>query len=82
MGEIIVRSPYMGSGYHNDPVLTKERFRDIGYFTGDFGYWLPNGELMHCGRRAMQNEMRDDFNERDSRWEISRLSALHGGEVK
>lgn len=82
MGEIIVNSPYMGSGYYNNPELTKARFRDEYYFTGDFGYWLDNGELMHCGRRAMQNDMRDEFNERDSTWEINRLSALHGGEVK
>lgn len=49
-GEIAVNSPYMFEGYYNDPELTAAKFRDGWYYTGDKGYWLANGELMHCGR--------------------------------
>lgn len=79
-GEIVVASsPYMADGYYNNPELTKAKFRESGYFTGDLGYWLPNGELMHMGRRALQivgDAWTPNFDN------INRLSALHGGEVK
>jgi acyl-coenzyme A synthetase/AMP-(fatty) acid ligase len=50
-GEIVVKSPSMGLGYYDNPELTAAKFRDGWYYTGDKGYWLDNGELMHEGRR-------------------------------
>lgn len=81
-GEIVVESsPYMASGYYNNHELTKVKFRENGYHTGDLGYFLPNGELMHMGRRALQI-IGEAFDNSDRLREIRRLSAMHGGEVK
>lgn len=62
MGEIKVRSPYLASGYYEDVQLTHAKFKDGWYLTGDYGYFLPNGELMHCGRKDFQGRVRDKFN--------------------
>jgi len=81
-GEIVVKSPSVALGYYNDPELTAAKFRDGWYYTGDLGYWLPNGELMHCGRKDFQGEVRGKFNAERYRHEHNMASALHGGEVK
>jgi fatty-acyl-CoA synthase len=49
-GEIKVKSPMRCEGYYNDPELTARKFRNGWYYTGDQGYFLGNGELMHGGR--------------------------------
>ena len=79
--EIRVRSPYMAEGYYDDPELTAAKFRDGWYHTGDLGYWLPNGELMHCNR-DFQGEVRDKFDAERYLHERNMASAMMGGEVK
>jgi amino acid adenylation domain-containing protein len=54
-GRIVVRSPYLASGYL-DPARTSARFADDPepghrrYDTGDIGRYLPNGEVEVLGR--------------------------------
>ncbi len=62
MGEIKVRSPYLFSGYYDDPALTGAKFKSGWYLTGDYGHFLSNGELMHDGRKDFQGEVRSKFN--------------------
>ena len=81
--EIRVCSPYMAEGYYNDRELTAAKFRDGWlYHTGDLGYWLPNGELMHCGRKDFAGEVRDKFDAERYLHERNMASAMMGGEVK
>ena len=58
IGEIVVKSRYLSDGYWRDSELTnKQFFADtsepgrLGYFTGDLGRLLPNGCLIHLGRK-------------------------------
>ena len=57
VGEIAVRSPYMTHGYWRRPDLMQERFppaRDGKgriFLTGDLGRRLPDGCLIHQGRK-------------------------------
>ena len=58
VGEIVVRSRYLASGYWRNPELTAARFRpDPGggeerlYFSGDMGTMSADGCLVHHGRR-------------------------------
>lgn len=83
--EIVVRSPYLSDGYYNDPELTAVKFRNGSYYTGDIGYWLPNGELMHCVRMEMQVRSKESVVSSDAEsylHERNLKSALMGGEVK
>lgn len=63
-GEIAVRSRYLSPGYWRDPEATAASYRIVPgsderiYLTGDLGYWLPNGELMHLGRADGQVKIR------------------------
>lgn len=65
IGEICVNSRYLSPGYWEDPILTETSFlpnpedadRRI-YHTGDLGYILPDGCLMHLGRRDSQVKIR------------------------
>lgn len=50
VGEIILRSDCMLSGYYRRPELTEEAIRSGWYFTGDMGY-LAEGELFVTGRK-------------------------------
>lgn len=63
MGEIVVKTPWMATGYWNDPELTAAKFKPLGYFTGDIGYFLPNGWLQHMGRMHFQEEYLKRYNE-------------------
>lgn len=50
IGEIILRSNCMLSGYHNRPDATETGFRDGWYLTGDHGFVLE-GEVFVSGRK-------------------------------
>ncbi len=59
-GEIQVRSAYLSPGYWRRPELTEEVFRPDGerdvqvIRTGDMGRFLPDGNLLHLGRKNFQ----------------------------
>jgi amino acid adenylation domain-containing protein len=64
-GEIVVRSKYLASGYWNNPDLTAAKFKadpdDPGkrlYYTGDLGLMLPDGCLIHKGRKDFRVKIR------------------------
>jgi amino acid adenylation domain-containing protein len=64
-GEIVVRSRYLSRGYWGHPELTKTAFLpdpeggDRHLFrTGDLGRMLPDGCLLHLGRRDFQVKIR------------------------
>jgi amino acid adenylation domain-containing protein len=64
-GEIAIRSKYLALGYWRQPELTKKAFRsdskDGGeriYCTGDLGRMLPDGCLVHLGRKDFQLKIR------------------------
>jgi amino acid adenylation domain-containing protein len=57
-GEIVLHSRYLAVGYWNDPQLTEAKFlpshdssEERLYFTGDVGRFLPDGTLLHLGRK-------------------------------
>ncbi|HEY5595767.1 MAG TPA: amino acid adenylation domain-containing protein, partial [Candidatus Bipolaricaulota bacterium] len=60
-GEIAIKGRYFSPGYWNDPELTRARFlpasdeRDVRmYLSGDVGLMLPDGCLIHLGRKDFQ----------------------------
>ncbi len=64
-GEIAIRSPYLALGYWRQPELTRAKFladpKDPSvrtYLTGDLGYRLPDGCLVHVGRKDFQAKIR------------------------
>lgn len=64
VGEITVRSPYLPPAYYRkDPagspfLADKKDGRCRIYRTGDLGYMLPDGCLIHLGRKDMQVKIR------------------------
>jgi acyl-coenzyme A synthetase/AMP-(fatty) acid ligase len=65
VGEIAVKSRYLAQGYWNDPGLTRIKFRQDRdgkderiYLTGDLGRILPEGCLIHLGRKDFQVKIR------------------------
>ncbi|MGQ0635971.1 MAG: amino acid adenylation domain-containing protein [Planctomycetaceae bacterium] len=65
VGEIAVRSRHLSPGYWRRPELTSARFRpdpdashERIYLTGDLGYRLPGGCLVHVGRKDWQLKIR------------------------
>jgi amino acid adenylation domain-containing protein len=65
VGEIVVRSQYLSPGYWRRPDLTRAAFLpdpeggDTRLFrTGDLGYRLPDGRLVHVGRKDFQVKVR------------------------
>jgi amino acid adenylation domain-containing protein len=65
IGEIAVRSRYLSPGYWGQPDLTRERFLpdpaggdEHTYLTGDMGRFLPDGRLVHLGRKDTQVKIR------------------------
>lgn len=65
VGEIAVRSRYLSVGYWHQPELTRSKFvadpKDESrrtYFTGDLGYYTPDGCLFHVGRKDFQVKVR------------------------
>jgi amino acid adenylation domain-containing protein len=64
-GEIVVRSRYLSPGYWRRPDLTQAKFKpdpDNGekrlYFGGDLGLMLPDGCLIHKGRKDFRVRVR------------------------
>ena len=65
VGEIIVRSKYLSPGYWNNPELTNAKFKFDAedpnrriYYTGDLGLMLPDGCLIHKGRKDFRVKIR------------------------
>jgi amino acid adenylation domain-containing protein len=65
VGEIVVRSKYLSPGYWNDPELTAAKFKPDPkgsekrlYYTGDLGLRLPDGCLIHRGRKDFRAKVR------------------------
>ncbi|MGH6875211.1 MAG: non-ribosomal peptide synthetase, partial [Aestuariivirgaceae bacterium] len=65
VGEIVVRSRYLSPGYWQRPDLTEGKFRPDPsgngnrlYFTGDLGLMLPDGCLIHKGRKDFRIKIR------------------------
>jgi amino acid adenylation domain-containing protein len=65
VGEIAVRSRYLASGYWQRPELTRVKFRPDPadnekrlYLTGDLGLMLPDGCLIHKGRKDFRVKIR------------------------
>jgi amino acid adenylation domain-containing protein len=54
VGEIVVESSHVAAGYLDDPLLSAEKFRNDSYRTGDFGRYLPSGEIELVGRGDRQ----------------------------
>jgi hypothetical protein len=64
-GEIAIRSRYLSPGYWRRPELTRERFHPDPeggerrtYYTGDLGQRLPDGSIVHLGRKDFQVKVR------------------------
>lgn len=65
VGEIVVRSKYLSVGYWNRPDLTEAKFKPDPhdpekrlYYTGDLGLMLPDGCLIHKGRKDFRVKIR------------------------
>ena len=65
VGEIVVRSKYLAPGYWNQADLTKAKFKADPtdpekrlYYTGDLGLRLPDGCLVHKGRKDFRIKIR------------------------
>lgn len=65
IGELVIKSRYVAPGYWRQPALTEARFRPdpLGsdarlYTTGDLGLQLPDGCLVHVGRKDFQVKIR------------------------
>ena len=65
LGEIAIRSRYLSVGYWRQPELTERKFRPDPdnadqriYFTGDLGLRLPDGSLIHKGRKDFRVKIR------------------------
>jgi amino acid adenylation domain-containing protein len=65
VGEIVVSSEYLSPGYWRKPDLTEAKFKpdpNIStrrlYFTGDLGLMLPDGCLVHKGRKDFRVKIR------------------------
>jgi amino acid adenylation domain-containing protein len=79
IGEIAVKSPYLALGYWQEQELTQTKFLPDPrggeariYLTGDLGYMLSDGCLMHTGRKDLQTKIRGH------RVEVSEIEmALH-----
>jgi non-ribosomal peptide synthetase component F len=68
VGEIVVKSNYLASGYWRNEPLTFERFSASGddarcrlYFTGDIGYFDSDGCLNHVGRKDARVKIHGKF---------------------
>jgi amino acid adenylation domain-containing protein len=81
LGEIVVESRYLATGYWRDPALTGRRFVDLGdgvrrYRTGDLGRLQQDGSLIHLGRLDQRVRIAGEFVDTA---EIERLLTSVGG---
>jgi amino acid adenylation domain-containing protein len=65
VGEIIVQSRYLGRGYWRQPNLADEKFfgdssqsQERSYRTGDLAFMLPDGFIVHLGRKDLMVKVR------------------------
>ncbi|MGZ8478892.1 MAG: non-ribosomal peptide synthetase [Candidatus Binatia bacterium] len=65
IGEIVVRSKHLSPGYWRNPDLTSAKFKydparpeERIYHTGDLGLMLPDGCLIHKGRKDFRVKIR------------------------
>ncbi len=65
VGEIGIMGKGLSRGYLNQPQLTRERFVESPWFpaermymTGDFGRWMPDGNIQFLGRIDLQVKVR------------------------
>lgn len=65
VGEFAVKSRYLAWGYWKRPEATKEKFREVPgeegvfmFLTGDLGRKLPDGNMVHLGRKDFQVKVR------------------------
>jgi len=65
VGEIAIKSRYLSRGYWRKPDLTDEKFKpdpedpeEVVYRTGDLGLLLPDGRLVHKGRKDFRIKIR------------------------
>lgn len=67
IGEIYIKTPFMSKGYYKDPELNTKSFiqnptvtdrEEIVYKTGDFGHYMPDGNLRFVGRHDSQIKLR------------------------
>ena len=65
VGEIVVRSRYLSPGYWRRPDLTQVKFKSDPqeegiqiYFSGDLGIMLPDGCILHRGRKDLRVKIR------------------------
>lgn len=50
IGEFRLRTPWMTTGYVDDPVATSQRYRDGWFYPGDLGAITPEGMVRFLGR--------------------------------
>lgn len=62
IGELVVISPGVSSGYFENITQTNERFIQLNnstaYCSGDLGWQLNSGEIIYCGRADQQVKLR------------------------
>jgi amino acid adenylation domain-containing protein len=65
VGEIYISGAGLSKGYLNNPTLTAEKYVPNPfepdtkmYKTGDFGYWMPDGNIGFVGREDAQIKLR------------------------
>jgi amino acid adenylation domain-containing protein len=63
VGEIVVRSQFLSPGYWHQPEATRAAFSELAdgareYRTGDLGRLLPDGNLLHLGRKDFVAKIR------------------------
>ena len=66
VGEVVIESPYLASGYWNKSELNNEKFESSEngcrrYHTGDIGRLDSDGCLTHLGRTDLQVKITGDF---------------------
>lgn len=81
VGHILARGPSVSPGYHEEPELTRESFRDGWLYTGDLGYTV-DGELFVCGRQKDIIIVRGrNFYPSDIEWLVGELPGVRRGNV-
>jgi amino acid adenylation domain-containing protein len=65
VGEIVLQSRYLAVGYWGNAKLTQAKFAPASdnreertYLTGDLGRYLPDGTLLHLGRKDLMVKIR------------------------